>query len=205
VTSQPPPNDFGADDGPVDPNPSYAEPPWSTQYLPQPPAPTPPLLGYPGSYPPPWDSDRPGGVLAASVLAYIDAGLLILAGLVLLVGASAINDWNDAFGGGEQGFTAELTADGVINLVSAGLQIAGAVMMAGRNVSGRVLFSLGAGMCVGAGCYWLLRVGGAQAITWTGVFVALPIIGLVLCWTAQSTAWLRGENPRPGPPRAFGT
>ncbi len=124
---------------------------------------------------------------------------------LLLVGASAINDWNDAFGGNEQGITAELTADGMINLVSAGLQIAGAVLMAGRNVSGRVLFSVGAAVCIGAGCYWLLRVGGAQAIIWTGVFVALPIIGLVLCWTAQSTAWLRGESPRPGPPRAFGT
>ena len=199
MTSQPPPNDFGADDGPVDPNPDYAEPPWSAQYGPQPNAPMPPPYGYPGSYPPPWDSGRPAGVMTASVLAYIDAGLLILAG------ASAVNDWNDAFGGSDQGFTAELTADGMTNLLSAGLQIAGAVMMANRNARGRVVFTVGAGMCIGAGCYWLLRVGGAQAIIWTGVFVAPPIIGLVLCWTAQSTAWLRGENPRPGPPRAFGT
>ena len=199
------PYDPPPDDGPIDPNPGYPEPPWSSQYVPQPTAPMPPPHGYPGSYPPPWDSGRPGSVLAASVLAYIDAGLLILAGLLLLVGASALNGWNNAFGGSDQGVTAELTADGMINLLSASLQIAGAVMMAGRNVRGRLLFSVGAGMCVGAGCYWLVRVGGGGAIIWAGVFVALPIIGLVMSWTAQSTAWLRGESPRPGPPRAFGT
>jgi hypothetical protein len=199
------PYDPPMDDGPIDPNPSYQGPPWSGQYLSQPAAPMPPPYGYPGSYPPPWDSGRPGGVVAASVLAYIDAGLLIFAGLLLLVGASALNGWNDAFGGTEQGYTAELTADGMINLISAGLQIAGAVMMAGRNVRGRALFSVGAGVCIGAGCYWVLRVHDGTALVWTAIFVGMPVIALLMSWTAQSTEWLRGENPQPVPPRAFGT
>jgi hypothetical protein len=189
---EPPP-----DDGPVDPNPAYAVPPWSGQHLSHSQAPVPP--GSPGWYPPPWDSGRPAGLMAATVLAYIDAGLLILAGLLLLVGASAIDEWNNAFGGSGQSITAELTVDGVVNLVSAGLQIAGAVIMAGRNVHGRVVFSAGAGVCVATGIYWVLRRPDSDVLVWAIVLTAMPVIGLVMAWAPQSTAWLRREGSRAGP------
>ena len=117
--------------------------------------------------------------MASSVLAYIDAGLLVLAGLLLLIGASAVDTWNDAFGNSDQGFTAELATDGLINLLSAGLQIAGGVMMSSRNLRGRTLFSVGAGLCVLAGLYWLVRVHNVNVAIWTAVFVGLPIIALV--------------------------
>ncbi len=191
------------EDNPIDPNPGYAGPPSNDQYPPYR-APSPPQ-GYPPAYPPPWDSGRPSGLAASSVLAYINAGLLILAGLLLLIGASAVDSWNNAFGSSDQGFTAELATDGLVNLVSAGLQIAGGVMMSARNPRGRILFSAGAAICIAAGLYWVLRVHDAGVAIWTAVFVAMPIIGLSTAWTAPATIWLQGGDPRQGAPRPFGT
>jgi len=199
---EPPP-----DDSPIDPNPTYPGPPSSGRYFPQPQAPAPPPPGYPGSYPPPWDTGRPGGISAASVLGYIDAGLLILAGLLLLIGASAVDSWNNAFGSNDNSITAELAIDGLLNLLSAGLQIAGGVMIADRSERGRTLFTVGGGLCIAAGVYWLIRVHDVGVAIWTIVFIALPIIALSLAWTAPATEWLRGENPRDprGQRRPFGT
>jgi hypothetical protein len=203
VPIEPPP-----DDNPIDPNPSYPYPgpqsaypgypgpPWAGRYLP-PGAPAPPPPGYPGSYPPPWDTGRPGGISAASVLAYINAGLLILAGLLLLAGSSAVDSWNDAFGSHDNHIAAELAVDGLVNLLSAGLQIAGGVMIADRSARGRILLTVGGGLCVAAGVYWLIRVHAASVAIWTIVFIALPVIGMSLAWTAPCTQWLRKEQAQP--------
>ncbi len=217
---EPPPDD-SPDDSPIDPNPSYPVPP-AGQYFPPPgpppygppasprygaPAsprygpPGPPPPGYPGSYPAPWDTGRPGGIPAAAVLAYIDAGLLILAGLLLLVGASAVDSWNDAFGSHDNSVTVELAADGLVNLISAGLQIAGGVLLTGRSETGRTLLTAGGAVCIAAGVYWVIRAHDLGVVVWTIVFVALPIIALSLAWTVPATRWLRGEDPRRAPPR----
>ena len=190
------PFDPPPDDGPIDPNPNYGGPPPSSQYH----APAPPPAGYQGSYPPPWDSGRPSGLMAASVLAYINAGLLILAGLLLLIGASAIDSWNEAFGSSDHGYTAELAFDGLINFIAAGLQIAGGVMMSGRNERGRTVLTLGGAICVLAGLYWVLRVHDSGVVVWAGIFVAMPVIGMSMAWTERSTIWLRGADPRQAPP-----
>lgn len=189
-----------ADDFPIDPNPPYsapppyAGPPQSGQYFPAPGPPAPPPPGYPGSYPPPWDTGQPPGISAASVLAYIDAGLLILTGLLLFAGASAVDSWNNAFGTHDNGITTELVIDGLVNLLSAGLQIAGGIMITGRSERGRTLLSAGCGLCVAAGVYWVLRVHDAGVTIWTILFVALPVIALSLVWTPAATEWLRSER-----------
>jgi hypothetical protein len=191
---EPPP-----DDSPIDPNPQYSAPPpysgppLSGQSFPYPGAPAPPP-GYPGSYPAPWDTGRPNGIAAASVLAYIDAGLLILTGLLLFVGASAVDSWNNAFGTHDSGITTELAIDGLINLLSAGLQIAGAVMITARSERGRTLLTVGGGLCIAAGVYWVLRVHDLGVTIWTILFVALPVIALSLVWTDSASEWLRGER-----------
>lgn len=179
------------DDGPVDPNPQYAGPPFAPGNPPTVPAP-----GNPRMYPPPWDSGRPRGVLAASVLAYIDAGLLILAGLMLFVGASAVDTWSNAFGASDNGITAELTIDGLVNLVSAGLQISGGVLMAARSERGRTMLSIGGGLCILAGVYWVLRIHDVAAVVWSAVFMSMPIIAMSVAWTVPATTWLRGRDPR---------
>lgn len=180
------------DDGPVDPNPQYVGPPPAAGY-PPPPGPAP---GQPAAYPPPWDSGRPGGVFAASVLAYIDAGLLILAGLLLFVGASAVDSWSNAFGSSDNGITAELTVDGFINLIAAGLQITGGVLLAARSERGRTLLTIGGSICVLAGVYWVLRIHNVAAVVWSAVFISMPIIAMSMAWAVQATTWLRGSDPR---------
>lgn len=192
---EPPPDDL-----PIDPNPQYSAPPpypgppAAGPYFHYPGAPAPPPSGYPGSYPAPWDSGRPNGIAAAAVLAYVDAGLLILTGLLLFAGASAVDSWNNAFGAHDSAITTELAIDGLINLLSAGLQISGAVMISARSERGRTLLTVGGGLCIAAGVYWVLRVHDVGVTIWTILFVALPIVALSLVWTQSATDWLRGER-----------
>jgi hypothetical protein len=187
------------DDSPIDPNPPYEHPPDDRRF-PPPGTSAPPPPRYAGSYPAPWDSGRPSTIPAAAVLAYIDAGLLILAGLLLLAGASAVDSWNNAFGT-HNAITTELLVDGLINLLAAGLLIAGGVMISARSETGRTLLSAGGGLCIAAGLYWVARTHDLGVFFWTIVFVALPIIAISLAWTAPATVWLRGADPRRSPPR----
>lgn len=180
------------DDSPIDPNPQYqSPPPCAGGTFPPGPAPAP---GYPEPSGTSWYDDRPASIPAAGVLAYVDAGLLILAGLLLLVGASAVDSWNNAFGSHDNSITAELAADGLINMVAAGLQIAGAIMIAARSERGRLLLTVGGGLCIAAGVYWVLRVYDVGVVIWAIVFVTLPIVALALAWSAPATDWLRGES-----------
>ena len=180
------------DDSPIDPNPQYqSPPPWAGGTFPPGPAPAP---GYPEPSGTSWYDDRPASIPAAGVLAYVDAGLLILAGLLLLVGASAVDSWNNAFGSHDNSITAELAADGLINMVAAGLQIAGAITIAARSERGRLLLTVGGGLCIAAGVYWVLRVYDVGVVIWAIVFVTLPIVALALAWSAPATDWLRGES-----------
>jgi hypothetical protein len=199
---EPPP-----DDSPIDPNPAepYPGPPSQHPYPPPPygaPYPPPPYgyPGYPGSYRPPWDAGRPNAILVASVLAYVNAGLLILSGLLLLAGASAVDSWNDAFGSHHNNIGTELAIDGLINLLSAALQIAGGILVLGRSERGRILLTVGGALCIAAGVYWLIRVHDVGVGTWTVLYVAMPITGLALVWTAPCTEWLRGNDPHQVPP-----
>ena len=183
------------DDSPIDPNPQYpSPPPWAGHSFP-PGAPAPPPPGYPSTSGASSYDDRPAGISAARVLAYVNAGLLILAGLLLLVGASAVDSWNNAFGANDNSITVELGVDGLINMVSAGLQIAGGMMIAARSETGRMLLTVGCGLCIAAGVYWVLRVHDVGVVIWAIVFVTLPIVALSLTWSVAATAWLRGKTP----------
>lgn len=185
------------DDSPIDPNPQYpSPPPWAGGTFP-PAGPTPPPPGYPGMSRPSWYDDRPAGIPAAGVLAYVDAGLLILAGLLLLIGASAVDSWNNAFGTHDNSITAELATDGLINMLSAALQIAGGILIAARSQRGRLLLTVGGGICIAAGLYWMLRLHDLGVVIWAIVFVTLPVVALSLVWSMSATDWLRGR-PSPG-------
>jgi hypothetical protein len=180
------------DDSPIDPNPQYPSPPPWAGYSSPPGTPAPPPPGYPATsrY-----DDRPAAISAAGVLAYVDAGLLILAGLLLIVGASAVDSWNNAFGSHDNSITTELAVDGLINMMSAGLQIAGGIMIAGRSEAGRLLLTVGGGLCIAAGVYWVLRVHDVGVVIWAIVFVTLPIVAVSLARSVAATDWLRGKTP----------
>ncbi|MDX6584525.1 MAG: hypothetical protein QOI10_3709 [Solirubrobacterales bacterium] len=178
-----------------------------------PPAPGP--YGYPGV---PQGGGRPGTLTASAVLGYITAGLLMIAALLLFTGASIINSVDNSSDGFDlSNFTAELTFDGFVDLLAAGLLIAGAVMMSGRRPTGRALYSVGGALVLVEAIYWLGRWGSrlpdVGGLTFDALLLsALAVIGLSLAWTPTGSSWLNtSDTPPPphggqqyGPPPPYG-
>ena len=153
-------------------------------------------------YPPPQLDARPGSVVGAAVLGYVLAGLLILAGALLLFGASTINSFGNAFDSDTGSVTAELTFDGFADLVAAGLLIAGGVSLSGRNKRGRTMLAIGAVITIAECVYWLARTSADGGVfVFVLVFGALAVISLVLALTGPVSQWL-GAAPaaQPAPP-----
>lgn len=153
----------------------------------------PPPYGYPGypAYPQP--PRRPAVLTAAAVLGYITSGLLLLAGIMLFSGASAVASLDDVSNTGA--FTAELALDGFLNLLAAGLLIAGATMLLSRVTTGRPLFTVGAALVVVESIYWMTRWGSefqdtTPFVVYGLLFGALAVIGTVQAWSRAGSGWL---------------
>ncbi len=179
---------------PIDPNPVL--PPG---YQPYPGGPTPyyPSYGPPYGATPPGSApsaERPGLVLAAAVLGYVEAGLLLLAGLVLLFGAAAASSISSNLGEDVSGPIAEAYLGSAANLVSGGLLLAGALLVSARRDIGRVLFSVGGAVCTVAGIYWLARVQEAQVLPYAVLFTVPTVVAVGLLWAAVVSRWLRGAS-----------
>jgi hypothetical protein len=198
------------DGQPMDPNggatpPAYAQPSaYPPGYPPPgyPPQAYPPqawAYGYPPpayayGYPPPGNG-RPGAVVASSVLAYILAGLLIISGVILLAVASSADELYDTFDAGGHRVTGELTADGFVDFLAAGLLIAGGVLFTTRRRTGRTMILVGNAITVAAAIYWVARTSGdAGAGVWITLFTALAVVGAGLSLSARAAAWL---GPKP--------
>jgi hypothetical protein len=187
------------------PEPGPPVPPYPDPYGPPNPYGYPYLAGY--GYPgvPP-GRQRPGTLTAAAVLGYVNAGLLVIAGLLLFAGASLVNSLDDSSDGvNVEDFTAELTFDGFLNLLAAGLLIAGGVIMSARRPNGRLVYSLGAGVVVAEVVYWLGRWGSriediSGVLVYGLLFGALAVTGAALAWTRDGTGWLSSSQPAPQPP-----
>jgi hypothetical protein len=193
-----PPGDF------VDPNlqpsdtatPYSSAPPFASASY----SPAPPGYGYPvGPYPSPnpygyvaRGSGRPGTLTAASVLAYVQAGLLLIAMLMLFYGASILNNFDDG-----SAVTSELVVDGVVNALLAGLFIWGGVAMSLRQPAGRLLITTAGALCVIDGSYWMMRFPSAVVAFYMILFIALPAIAAGLAWSAVASSWLTAEPGRP--------
>ena len=135
---------------------------------------------------------RPGTVTASAVLAFVTAGLLIVAALFLFAGASLISDFGDAVDRSTGSTTSELTLDGMINMIASVLLIAGGVMLTGRKPLGRTLLTVGSGIVVACSIYWLVRFDtfGGGIVFYALLFGALVVIAVCMAYTATSRAWL---------------
>jgi len=168
------------------------------QYAPHfaPPYPAPGYSQYPmpdGQWP--GGPQRPGQIMAAAVLGYITAGLLILAGLLLLIGATVVNDISDSLDGNDHGLTAEFVFDGLGNLVAAGLLIAGGSLLTTGKPGGRIWIALGTAIVSAFSIYWIIRTQWNGVIGWGIVFTAMPIIAVCLAFSGPVTDWL-ARQPR---------
>jgi hypothetical protein len=179
----------------------YGQP--TQPYGQQPYGPAPPgyaAYGYP-AYPSQSVHARPGLVLGASVLAYVLAGLLILAGALLLFGASFFNRLGTELNSDTTSVTTELAFDGMANLFAAGLLIAGGVCLSGRLVRGRSMLAVGAAITLIECVYWLVRSSASGGV-FVLVFGALAAVSLVLATSGPVSRWLRGVPPAAGPEAA---
>ncbi|MEP7179460.1 MAG: hypothetical protein ABI775_10250 [Pseudonocardiales bacterium] len=204
----PPPatvNPYGNQYGPA-PQQAYGQQPYGQPYAPQQPyGPTPPTYNA-YNYPPQQMDARPGTVAGACVLAYVLAGLLILAGALLLFGASTVDSFGNAFNTDTTNVTAELAFDGFADLLAAGLLIAGGVSLSGRNVRGRTMLLVGAAITLIEGVYWLVRTSAEGGVfVFVVVFGALAVVSLVLAVSGTVSQWL-GAAPvaQPAPPPYHG-
>lgn len=174
---------------PVDPW-HQAPQPWQQPYAPYSPA-------YPGYGFDPRTAGRPGTLMASAVLAYVTAGLLILAGALLLFGASVVSNL-DEVSHSAGGYGAELAFDGVLNFLAAGLLIGGGVMVTGRKAAGRTLLSVGSVIVLGETVYWMVRfdfLHANGAVIYAVLFGALAVLILAFAWTAGARTWLMAGRP----------
>jgi hypothetical protein len=159
----------------------------------------PPAYGYPQGYPPPYypqPLQRPGTATTSSVLAFVNGGLLIAAALLLFVGASVVGDLQNSGQFDMTYTTTEFRIDAVVNLLAAGLLIAGGVLFAGRRTVGRTLIVAGGVIVIVAAIYWLVRFDAfATVVFYALLFSALAIIAIAMGYTAATKAWLSAAPP----------
>jgi hypothetical protein len=179
----------------------YGQPYGQQQYSGYPPPQGYPPPGYPYAYPPGYGQrppGRPGSATAAAVLAYVAGGLLILAALILFSSADFANSLGNDLNTDTSSTTSELAVDGVINLIAAGLLIAGAVMLAGRKPRGRLLLATGTGIVVACAIYWITRFNAyGGTVFFALLFSALVVVGLALAHTAAARQWLSATAAPP--------
>lgn len=156
-----------------------------------------PAYGYPpygAGYAPNRGSLRPGVVTAASVVGYVLAGFLILCAIFLFTGAKVIDDLRSS-GFDTTDMSDEFVLDGLLNLVSAGLLIAGGVQYSLRRPLGRAMVLIGGGIAFALSVYWVSRL--PSVLTFYGFFFgALAVAVLILAVLPAGRRWLlAATNP----------
>ena len=145
---------------------------------------------------------RPGLVVAAAVLAYVLAGLLVIAAILLFTGASLVDRYDNTYGGDDA--TPRFVLFGLANFVMAALFLWGGILLLGRRSVGRRLLVIGAAIDLLAGILWLVWIGSA-ATFWMLMFLilaGLPIAfvlgGAVTYWLGNGSAAARYDQRPPG-------
>jgi hypothetical protein len=139
---------------------------------------------------------RPGQAVAAAVLSYIEAGLLILTGLILFSGSSAVSDWSSSNEGNDYGWAAQFALAGLGDVVAAGLLIAGGVAFTGGKQVGRTLLAVGLAVCVVEAILWIswLYDSSGASFVWAAFYLVMPIIATSMSYAGSVSRWL-GNAP----------
>jgi hypothetical protein len=137
---------------------------------------------------------RPGSATAAAVLAFVQAGITAVPGVLALIGSSS-------FGGG----SAEGWASTIAILVGVGLLITGGVQLMGGK--SRTLLVVACGLELLISLYFIIRVGlletggdtdmsyGVGLVIGFAVFYAImPVITLIMALGASTTQFLESRR-----------
>lgn len=165
--------------------PSYTQPPPYGGYPPagqygQPGYPA-PQYGAPYGGPP--GPQRPGAALAAAVLSYIQAGVVLICSFFVLAAGTAVT---------------ELLLIGIVQLISVGLLIFGAVQI--TSGSGRMMLFIGNGLQLALVLYYLIRIsnvgddlegfGDEGAVVIPLFFAVVPAVALGLALNSAVTRFI---------------
>ncbi len=129
---------------------------------------------------------KPGAVKAAAVLAFVQGGIILFAGIGTLSGGAGLNDLG-VRGTGNIGDT--LTILGVLALISAGLLIAGGVSAFNKHSS---LLIAGSGLSLVLSVWWMIQFDFFSAVLiWSLLLAAMPIISVALILGRTAQTWMK--------------
>jgi hypothetical protein len=132
---------------------------------------------------------KPGAAVAASVLGYVQGGLAIFGGIILLSATSTADNF-----GFNSRLSSELTVVGILILVTGGLLIAGATTMLNRRTG---LLAVGCALSIAISVYFVIKLAdfvGGGSIWVPIVYAILPIISAALSMGSEVRAWSRTRN-----------
>lgn len=138
---------------------------------------------------PPARAARPGGAVAAAVLAFVQSGFVLIGGVVLLSATSTAYDlgFNSRLG-------AELTIVAVLILLAGALLIAGGTALLGRKST---LMSVGTGLSLAISVYFVIKLAdfaNGGTIWLPIIYAILPIIALALSMGSDVRVWIKARN-----------
>jgi hypothetical protein len=128
-------------------------------------------------------------VTAAAVLAFVQAGFLIVSGIVLLAGGAwALQEFDEY----ALGIGAEITIVSIITLAAAALLITGGAQGFNRKA---MLLIIGCAVSLVLSVYWFIRLATAgvpvgPSLVYPLIFAILPVIALALINSGTARAWL---------------
>lgn len=164
-----PPTSYGAPYG----QPAYGQPAYPSPYG--------------GSYGPPSGPQRPGAALAAAVLSYIQAGVVLICSFFVLAAGTELT---------------ELLLIGIVQLISVGLLIFGAVQV--TSGSGRRMVFIGNGIQLALVLYYMIRISsvgseleGADAdgaIVIPLFFAVMPAVAIGLALNSAVTRYIAQKH-----------
>jgi len=145
--------------------------------------------GYPApGYPPagygvlPAKPHPPGVVKAAAVLAYIQGGILVVAGIGLLSSSTTFSDF-----GVKNRYTITVMIMSIVALLAGGLLLAGGVQAYNRK---RALMIAGSAISLGLSIWWIIRFEFfGPVLVWSLLLAVLPVLCIALMTGAAGRAW----------------
>jgi hypothetical protein len=206
------PPSYGSPYGP----PVYGPPAYGApQYGPPPYAGYPPAYGYPGPWAPP---RRPGQLITAAVLAFVQGGLVLIASLYVWFFASvadlAVQGTSGSFAPGPvDALATEGTTLAIVQLVSFVLLVVGGIRALNARTRGAWrLLLVSHAVQVALSVYWAVRLsmifddvpgpdGEGPLVAFTVFFAAGPLVAIGLLLTRTVRAWFAPAEQTAVPPQ----
>lgn len=160
-----------------------------------------PQQGYPqpGQWGGPAAPGRPGSVTASAVLAFVQGGMAVIGGIIMLAGGSIIADVESRTSSSSGGQSGWLITLAIAALAAAAVLIAGGVKVFSGNLS---LATIAAAVSLAVSVLYVIwsssvvGVNFGTAIIWPLIYSVLPIIILALTMSGTAQSWARGRSAR---------